>query len=76
MTINIYFQAKTPLDKEIRITNEYWKFIVTVKHVNMYGKEKEVIKTLEHPDFIRKSNKDTYTIEALTKCISALPANI
>jgi hypothetical protein len=55
---NIYFKVKTPLDKEIRITKEYWDFVRTVKHPNMEGKEKEIIKTLKDPEFIRKSNKD------------------
>jgi len=55
---NIYFKVKTPLYKEIRITKEYWDFVKTVKHPNMEGKEKEIIKTLKDPEFIRKSNKD------------------
>lgn len=55
---NIYFKVQTPLSKDIRITNEYWDFVKTVKHPNMEGREKEVINTLKCPDFIRKSNKD------------------
>jgi hypothetical protein len=55
---NIYFKVKTPLNKEIRITKEYWDFVKTVKHPNMVGKEKEIIKTLKDPEFIRKSKKD------------------
>ncbi len=58
MKDDIYFKVKTPLDKEIRITKEYWDFVKTVKHPNMEGKEKEIIKTLKDPEFIRRSNKD------------------
>lgn len=32
--------------------------MISVKHQNMDGKEKEVIETLKNPDFIRKSIKD------------------
>jgi len=55
---NIYFKAKTPLNKEIRITEEYWNFIISVKHPSMSGKEKEIITTLEDPGFVRRSKKD------------------
>jgi hypothetical protein len=54
--MNFYLNTKTPLNKEIRITKEYWEFIVSVKHTNIIGKEYEVIKTLKYPEFIRKSN--------------------
>lgn len=56
--MNIYFEAKTPLNKEIRITKEYWDFIVTIKHPVMDGREKDVVTSLEHPEFVRKSTKD------------------
>lgn len=56
--MNFYIKAKTPLNKEIRTTKEYWEFIISVKHTNISGKENEVIKTLKYPEFIRKSNKD------------------
>ena len=55
---NIYFKVLSFLNKEIRITNEYWNFVKTAKHPNMDGREKEVIETLENPDFIRKSSND------------------
>ena len=58
MTGTIYFKVKTPLDKDIRTTKEYWDFVRTVKHPNMDGKEKDVIETLNDPDLIRRSNKD------------------
>lgn len=58
MEDNIYFKVLSSLNKEIRITNEYWNFVKTVKHPNMDGREKEVIETLENPDFIRKSSND------------------
>ena len=56
---DIYFEAETPLKKKIRTTKEYWEFIVKVKHPIMRGREKDVIKTLKEPDFIRQSRKDT-----------------
>ena len=58
MEDNIYFKVLSFLNKEIRITNEYWNFVKTAKHPNMDGREKEVIETLENPDFIRKSSND------------------
>jgi hypothetical protein len=54
----ILFRVKTPLNKEIRTTIEYWNFIVTVKHPVMKDKKREVIETLKDPDFVRRSRKD------------------
>jgi len=54
----IYFEVETPLKRRIRTTKEYWEFIITFKHPNMRGREKEVIETLKDPDFIRRSRKD------------------
>lgn len=55
---NIYFKAITPLDKEIRITKDYWDKIIKTKHPNMKGKENLVRNTLENPDEIRRSKSD------------------
>lgn len=54
----ILFEVTTPLDKRIRTTEEYWNFIVTVKHPILKGKKNKVKKSLEDPNFIRRSTKD------------------
>jgi len=55
---DILFEVETPLRKKIRITNEYWEFIVTVKHPILKDKKEDIRETLYDPDFIRRSTKD------------------
>jgi hypothetical protein len=50
-----YFKIKTPLGAEIRVTKEYWNYLITKKHTVMHGKEEIVIETLRDPDEIRRS---------------------
>lgn len=53
-----YFCIKTPLKKEICVTRRYWKYIVTIKHPVLLGKEHEIQGTLHNPDLIRRSITD------------------
>ena len=66
----IYFEVETPLKRRIRTTKEYWEFIITFKHPNMRGREKEVIETLKGPDFIRISSGGAERME-MSICITA-----
>jgi hypothetical protein len=50
-----YFKIKTPLGAEIRVTKDYWNYLITKKHPVMHGKEEIVIETLRDPDEIRRS---------------------
>lgn len=52
------FEVTTPLDVEIRTTQDYWGYIVSVKHPSMEGKLKEVRQVLDRPAQIRQSRKD------------------
>lgn len=54
----IFFEVKTPLNKIIRTTKEYWNYLIEIKHANVNGHENEVINTLNDPDMIRRSKID------------------
>ncbi len=52
------FDVPTPLDFSVRVTENYWNIIISIKHPIMNGKEEEVKLTLIDPDEIRQSLKD------------------
>src|SRR5436190_23286826 len=54
----ILFEVKTPLGFRVRVTVEYWRLIVTIKHPAMAGRESDVQNVLQDPDEIRLSKKD------------------
>lgn len=56
---DLLFEVQTPLGFRVRVTNERWDLIVTVKHAAMAGSEAEVKQALENPDEIRQSRGDT-----------------
>lgn len=58
MIKKIRFEVITPLDFSVRVTEDYWNIIVSIKHPIMTGKENEVKQTLTNPDVIRQSIKD------------------
>lgn len=58
MNADIFFEVDTPLSIKIRTTEEYWNYLVTIKHRVMKHKEEMVQKVLSNPDFIRKSKID------------------
>ena len=53
--MKIFFEVKTPLNVTIRITEEYWRYIVEIKHKIMANKEHLVKEILLEPDEIRRS---------------------
>ena len=53
------FDVETPLNFRVHVTRSYWEMIVNVKHPVMAGREEDVRNTLEHPDEIRLSRKDS-----------------
>ena len=53
-----YIQITTPLNVVVSVSEEYWEYIIHIKHKIMQGKEKEVIVALSNPDEIRKSKAD------------------
>ena len=54
-----YLQATSPLGQKIHITKKYWHYIVGKKHSSVRNKEKFVLQTLNAPDTIRASQKDS-----------------
>lgn len=54
----IFFQVKSVLDKQLKITVDYWQKISTIKHPSIKGKEKEIKKVLMDPDIVRVSKTD------------------
>jgi hypothetical protein len=53
-----FYLAKTPLNVEVRTTNGYWEYLITMKHPVMKGKEDIVKAVLQSPDEIRQSKTD------------------
>lgn len=51
----ILFEKLTPLGVLINITDDYWKYIIEIKHRIMADKLEIVKQILENPDEIRKS---------------------
>ena len=73
----LFFEILTPIEFHVRVTESYWKLIVTVKHPIMSGREKQVKEILEHPDEIRRSRSDTdvylfYKLERQNRWICAI----
>jgi len=54
----VFFEAKTPLNVEVRTTAGYWEYLITMKHPVMKGKEDMVKAVLQFPDEIRQSKTD------------------
>jgi hypothetical protein len=55
---DLLFEVLTPVGFRVRVTRTYWDLIITVKHPVMAGREKDVKKTLESPDEVRRSRSD------------------
>ncbi len=55
----IFFEVISTLGINIRTTHRHWQLITRQKHLEIKGREREVIKTLEDPDEVRKSKKDS-----------------
>lgn len=53
------FEASTPLGFRVRVSRSCWQLIVTTKHPVMAGRESDVRQTLENPDEIRISRRDS-----------------
>jgi hypothetical protein len=62
MDKKLLFSVQTPIGIEIRITTDYWGYLVSVKHPVMQGKEGIVQSVLDSPDEIRlsKTDKDVF----------------
>ncbi|MFH2032958.1 MAG: hypothetical protein ABIJ40_20385 [Bacteroidota bacterium] len=58
MNIKKSFEIKTPFDIIVRTTEDYWEYLIEIKHPNMRGKEKDITIVLADPDIIRKSKID------------------
>lgn len=73
----LFFKILTPLEFHVRVTNSYWKLIVTVKHPVMNGQEKFIKELLGNPDEIRQSRNDVnvylfYKLERHKRWICAI----
>ena len=51
-------EVETLLGFVVRVRNDYWKLITTVKHPVMAGRESDVANTLKNPDEVRQSQTD------------------
>ena len=58
MADEILFEVLTPLGFIVRVSDNYWTLIVTIKHPVMHGRETDVQNTLRQPDEIRQSRND------------------
>jgi hypothetical protein len=58
METDILFEVSTPLGFRVRVTRDYWEFIVTVKHPVMRERATEVQDVLQNPDEVRQSRSD------------------
>jgi len=56
--MKILLEVKSPLKVIVRITEDYWKYIIDIKYKIMAGKEEIVKETVFAPDEIRKSSVD------------------
>jgi len=54
----LYFEVSSKLGKSISITQERWRLITEIKHLEIRGKEKEIKESLKDPDEVRISKKD------------------
>src|SRR3989344_284102 len=59
MGIKIHFEIASVLNKNIRVTKDYWNKIIKTKHKIMENKENLVKETLRKPDELRISKKDS-----------------
>ncbi len=58
MDNDIFFEVLTPLRFRVRVTRQYWKLIVTMKHPVMRERETAVQAVLQAPDEVRRSRSD------------------
>ncbi len=77
MADEILFEVPTPLDFIVRVSDNYWTLIVTIKHPVMRGRETDVQNTLKRPDEIRQSRNDPtihlfYKLESPKRWICAV----
>lgn len=54
----IYFRVRSVLNVQVRITEEYWDFLITVKHPPLRDREQDVKTTLQDADEVRVSKVD------------------
>ncbi|TAH48299.1 MAG: DUF4258 domain-containing protein [Chloroflexota bacterium] len=54
----IYFEVDSVLGVKVRITEDYWTFLITIKHPPMRGREQGVKQTLADADEVRISKID------------------
>lgn len=63
MADEILFEVPTPLGFIVRVSDNYWTLIVTIKHPVRHGREADVQDTLKEADEIHQSrNGITYTV--------------
>jgi len=57
-TDTLLFVVQTPLGFTVRVTRQYWEYIITIKHPVMVGHEERVREALQTPSEIRRSKSD------------------
>ena len=73
----LFFEILISIGVHVRVTDSYWKLIVTGKHAVMSGQEEWVKEVLENPDEIRRSRSDSdvylfYKLEKSKRWICAI----
>lgn len=53
-----YLEVTSKLEKRIRITESYWRYIIRVKHTELAGLRSVVFMALSSPSEVRRSRKD------------------
>ncbi len=51
-------EVETPLGFVVRVKDDHWKLITTVKHPVMAGRKEDVADTLKNSDEVRQSKTD------------------
>lgn len=73
----LLFAVLTPLGFVVRVSQERWKLITTIKHPVMVGREGAVKSALENPEQVRRSGSDPqvllfYQAEGATRWVCAV----
>ena len=55
---SLLFEVPAPLGFSVRVTNAYWRRIISTKHPSIKGRENAIKTVLTEPEEVRVSRKD------------------
>ncbi|MDY6834395.1 MAG: DUF4258 domain-containing protein [Chloroflexota bacterium] len=78
---DIFFEVETPLGFRVQVTQSYWDMITSVKHPIMAGRESAIQESLQNPEEIRQSKRDSavylfYRSEDVSRWVCAVAKRI